>query len=80
MTHKEAARLILESCNRHGLPLQGWRPDGQGGCVILVPLHYTGRSAPLAAVRVLVKRELRRAGFPKVEIDAGWLPVKEGAR
>ena len=79
MTRTEAAALILSACRRHGLPLLGWVLDGKGGVVLHIPVSYAGREAACSAKRAVVRRELRRAGVPQIDIQAGWAG-KEGER
>ena len=80
MTHADANDLIRETCRRHGLPVLSWRPDGRGGVIIQIPHGYTGRDPGNAARRAVVRRELRRAGVPQIDLQAGWIPGKDGER
>lgn len=72
MTRAEANDLIRATCNRHGLPVLSWRPDGRGGVIIRIPISYAGREAVHAAKRAVVRRELRRAGVPQIDLQPGW--------
>ena len=72
MIHADANDLIRATCQRFGLPVLSWRPDGRGGVIIHIPISYAGRSALHAAKRAMVRRNLRQAGIDRVDIQPGW--------